>query len=63
MEQFLQIEKEVTTKSKLIELVILDPQTQTTLEMYKLMILLFKMLQSLLVFLFVNFQQKESFYR
>ena len=63
MEQLLQIEKELVTISKQIEFVISDPQTQTArVVVYTPMNLYFKTLQSLIVFLSVIPQRKQSFY-
>ena len=62
MGQLLQIEKELVTISKQIEFVILDPQTQITRVIYTPMNLYFKTLQSLIVFLSVIPQRKQSFY-
>jgi len=57
-----QIEKELLTISKQIKFVISDPQTQTTRVICTPMNLQFKTLQSLIVFLFVIPQRKQSFY-
>ena len=62
MGQLLQIKKELVTISKQIEFVISDPQTQTTRVTYTPMNLYFKTLQSLIVFLSVIPQRKQSFY-
>ena len=62
MGQLLQIEKEIVTISERIAFVILDPQTQTTRVIYTPMNLQFKTLLSLIVFLSVIPQRKQSFY-
>ena len=62
MGQLLQIEKESVTTSEQIEFVISDPQTQTTRVIYTPMKLYLKTLQSLIVFLSVIPQRKQSFY-
>jgi hypothetical protein len=61
MGQLLQLEKELVTISKQIEFVISDPQTLTTRVIYTPMNLYFKTLQSLIVFLSVIPQRKQSF--
>ena len=63
MGRLLLIKKEVVTIPKQIEFVISDPQTQTTRVMYTPMNLYFKTLQSLIVFLSVIPQRKQSFYQ
>ena len=62
MVQLVLIKKEVVTIPKQIEFVISDPQTQTTRVIYTPMNLYFKTLQSLIVFLSVIPQRKQSFY-
>ena len=61
--QLPQIEKELVTISKQIEFVISDRQTQTTRVIDTPMNLYFKTLQSLIVFLSVIPQLRQSFYQ
>ena len=61
--QSLLIRREIITISRQIEFVILDPQTQITRVIYTPMNLYFKTLQSLIVFLSVIPQLKQSFYQ
>ena len=62
MGQLPQKEKGIPTIPKQIEFVISDPQTQTTRVIYTPMNLYFKTSQSLIAFLFVIPQRKQSFY-